>query len=343
MKPALVSLFLILALFNLSACEQPGSSRGPAQTALDDGSGQTPNTDPPGGPSEIGCETNSSGPYAGIVGGQAVDSKSWIAKGIVFVVQEYQVDRDTRTSICTGSLIDRNLVLTAAHCVDRSANNVARLTVYFTHQPECDSNLGRLSSKKKSVAEVKVHPYWSSNSNTVTNRGDLAILRIHGKAPNTYEPLKLAKDFLPLTEGGRITIAGYGMTNPDYYGDFGGTITLRFADALPISSTEKTYLSQLTDDWNEYNNLSSNEMLYIDQSRGKGICGGDSGGPSFLKNAANEPIVTGVASFVMNPRNSNRLCAYVAAHTSTFFHKLWIENTFKAMRTAESSFETPFR
>ncbi len=343
MKSALISLFLILSIYQLSACEQPGGSSGPASAILDDGGGDGSNTptDPPTGPSEIACEV--SGPSTGIVGGQAVDSKAWIAKGTVFVVQEYQVDRDTRTSICTGSLIDKNMVLTAAHCVDRSKGNVARLSVYFTHQPECDSHLGRLSQKKKAVAELKIHPYWSSNSNTVTNRGDLAMLRIYGKAPNTYQPLKLAKEFLPLAEGAKVMIAGYGMTNPDYYGDFGGTVTLRTSEASPISAAEKAYLVQLTDDADEFNNESSNEMLYIDQSRGHGICGGDSGGPSLLKNAAGEPIVTGVASFVMNPRNSNRLCAYVAAHTSTFFHKLWIENTFKEMRTAESTYETPFR
>jgi len=347
MKPVISILTLSLGLTLLAACDQPGGSSRPTQSMLDEG---PPADNPPfddgtgeGSAEPVCVSRRSSEAFSGIVGGEAVDNNSWIAKGVVFVVQEYQVDRDTRTSICTGSLIDRNLVLTAAHCVDKSRANTAQLSIYFTTQPECDSQHGRLHQSKKSVAEVRVHPYWSSSNNTATNRGDLAMIRIYGKAPNTYEPVKLTKDFIPLPETQKVTIAGYGMTNPDYYGDFGGSISLRFTDAFPITAVEKTYLQQLTDDVNEFNNQPSNEMLYIDQSRGRGVCGGDSGGPSFITNAQSEPVVTGVASYVMNPKDSNRLCAYVAAHTSTYFHKIWIETTFNEMRTSESSFLTPYR
>ncbi len=351
MKPLFAILALTLGL-SVTACDQPGSSNKPVQSTLDQAEDVPPNENGAGnggagGAAEPVCAlhqtTASSQPQAGIVGGEAVQTDSWIAKGVVFVVQEYQVDRETKTSICTGSLIDKNLVLTAAHCVDKSQNNTAQLSVYFTAIPECDSQHGRLHQSKKSVAEVRIHPNWTTNSTAAANRGDLAMIRIYGKAPNTYEPLKLTKEFIPLNDAQKITVAGYGMTNPNYYGDFGGSISLRFAEATPISATEKTYLTQLTDDAAEFSNLSANEMLYIDQSQGRGVCGGDSGGPSFLKNAAGEPVVTGVASYVMNPRDSTRLCAYVAAHTSTYFHKIWIETTFRAMRTAESSYETPFR
>lgn len=345
MKPFLSSLILFSSLFIFAACDQPGGSNQPMQSALD--GDNNPPSNPGGGgdngagPSEPNCSASRT--PAGIVGGEAVDANSWIAKGIVFLMQEYQVDREMRTSICTATLIDRNLILTAAHCVDRAANNVARLSVFFTYRPECDSQMGKLHQSKKSVAEVRIHPFWNPSSTASTNRGDLAMIRIYGKAPNQYQPMKLTKEFIPLAAEKKVTIAGYGMTNPDYYGDFGGSISLRVAEATPISELEKTYLTQLTDDSTEFSNLSSNEMLYIDQSRGKGVCGGDSGGPSFLKNAQGEYVVTGVASFVMNPNNSNRLCAYVAAHTSTYFHKTWIESTFRQMRTLESSYETPYR
>jgi secreted trypsin-like serine protease len=326
----------------LTACDS-GSSHRTVQSPPDSG-GEDPTSNDSGGATEPTCATtHEPGLPSGIVGGQAVDGTSPVSKGIVFLMQQYQVDNTSRTSICTATLIDTNLIITAAHCVDRSQNNVANLSVYFTYRPECDSQLGRLHQSKKSVAEVRIHPFWNPNNNLATSRGDLAMIRIYGKAPSTYHPMKLAKDFVPMTDDEKITIAGYGMTNPDYYGSFGGSVALRMAEASPITAVQKNFLIQLTDDANEFNNQSSNEMLYIDQTHGKGVCGGDSGGPSFAKNAAGDMVVTGVASFVMNPNNSNRLCAYVAAHTSTYFHKNWIETTFRQMRTAESLNETPFR
>lgn len=340
LKSALVLLFISLFAL-LTACEQPGGSRQ-IQSTLDGGD-QSYDDSNGSGASEPPCPATRASIPAGIVGGQAVEENSWLAKGIVFLTQEYQVDRDTRTSICTATLIDQNIILTAAHCVDRARNNVARLSVYFTYRPECDSQHGTLHRSKKNVAEVRIHPFWNPADTSVSSRGDVALIRIYGKAPSSYRPMKLTNEFITLSENLKITVAGYGMTNPDYYGDFGGSISLRVAEAAPITAAEKNYLVQLTDDWNEFNNSSSNEMIYIDQSRGKGVCGGDSGGPSFLKNAQGEHVVTGVASFVMNPHNSNRLCGYVAAHTSTFYHRAWIESTFRQMRTLESIRESPYQ
>jgi secreted trypsin-like serine protease len=83
-------------------------------------------------------------------------------------------------------------------------------------------------------------------------------------------------------------------------------------------------------------------MLYIDQSQGRGICGGDSGGPSIMKNLSGEDVITGIASFVMNPDDPFKLCGYVAAHTSVYFHRDWLQKTFDELKTNETILQTPF-
>jgi secreted trypsin-like serine protease len=340
-------LFVLCSSFLFFGCDKPSSKNADlTQQPYDWNQGQ-------GGESPVSeCQSNrTSNRPVGIVGGEDVGATTWLAKGIVFLMQSYR-DADGRelNSICTASLIDSNIVLTAAHCVDKIRTGDATLSVYFTSQPECESHNGSLQKRRHYVSAVRIHPNWDPEASRVSNRGDIALVRISGKAPSVYKPLKLAGSFVPVTESSPILIAGYGMVNPNYYGDFGGPIALRVAQAPGINSAEREILSSLSqtsfpeaDSSHEFNNSATNEMLYIDQTKGKGICGGDSGGPSMMKNANGTDVVTGVASFVMNPEDPNLLCGYVAAHTSVFFHKDWIAQTFLALRNADSTVVSPFQ
>lgn len=299
----------------------------------------------------VECHSGGVSPSVGIVGGENVQKDSWVASGVVFIIQEYEDFGSKRTSICTGSLIDTNMVLTAAHCVDQSQFNYRKnLKVYFTSQPECESINNTLERRKRLVSGVRIHPLWNPLSSSTTNRGDIALLRLAQKAPAPYVPLKLAAQFIPIPDGFPVIITGFGMVNPDYYGDFGGPISLRIGEAPPITPAERAQLAELvgpgangTSPTAEFENLPGNEMIYIDQTQGQGICGGDSGGPSILKNQNGDFVVTGVASFVMNPMNHNALCAYVAAHTSVVFHRGWIESAFRDLKNGDSTLETPFQ
>lgn len=339
---AILSLFLIF----ISACSSNSDPQSSSEQNLQPYTWEREE----GNESEdLECPAGGVSPSVGIVGGEQVLKDSWIAKGTVFIVQEFSDFGNRKTSICTGSLIDANIVITAAHCVDRSEFNYqSNLSVYFTHQPECESANHSLNKKRRSVTAVRIHPLWDPMSSQTTNRGDLALVRISEKAPKGYSPLKLSSQFIPVPSGFPILITGYGMVNPDYYGEFGGPISLRVGTAPPISEEERAYLKQLTGAIDgtagayQFDNLSANEMLYIDQSKGQGICGGDSGGPSIVKDANGRFVVTGVASFVMNPRDSNLLCAYVAAHTSVVYHKAWIESAFREIRNENSVLETLF-
>lgn len=341
-------LSLLCLSFLFMACAKPADSK-PAATSVapydwnsDEGAADDTSND---------CQSTNNRP-AGIVGGQDVHTNNWLAEGIVFLMQTFKdTEGVEHTSICTASLIDTNIVLTAAHCVDKYKDEGTKINVYFTPQPQCEKSHGRLQKKKRSVVEVRIHPNWTPDETKTTDRGDLAMIRIGGRAPASYKPLKLATEFLPLSESIPVLVAGYGMVNPDYFGDFGGEISLRVTQAPGISASEKEALVSLAgSDYsafpilpNEFDNAPTNEMLYIDQSHGRGICGGDSGGPSLMKTPTGQDVVTGVASFVMNPSDPTMLCGYVAAHTSVFFHKDWITQTFQQLRNQDSTLLTPFQ
>lgn len=330
---------ITLVLFSfLTACTQPKEGAPPANRQ-----GYNWMDDPESHANEAVC-ANSENFSSGIFGGQILDKDSWLAKGTVFILQSYSRDGEQHTSICTGSLIDRNMVLTAAHCVDRARNSLSRIAVYFTTEPECDSLHNRLESKRKHVASLRIHPNWDPDDSRTTDRGDIALLRLQSQAPKAYKPLKLSNEFVPLVPGVEVLVAGYGMANPNYYGDFGGPISLRVAKAPAISTEERELLSQVGDmPITEFANQPSNEMLYIDQTTGQGICGGDSGGPSLMRNSKGQFVVTGVASYVMNPQDPSLMCGYVAAHTSILFHRAWIEQAYMEMKTSDSSTEPLFQ
>ncbi len=287
----------------------------------------------------------------GIVGGEDVPKNNWLGKGIAFLMQNYRSeDGRNRNSICTASLIDKNILLTAAHCVDKFVEGTeSSLSVYFTNKPECENSKGQLGRVKRQVSAVRIHPYWNPNEARMQNRGDLALIRLKDKAPDYYKPLQLASQFVPLSEITPILVAGYGMVNPNYYGEFGGDISLRVTQVQGISPEKKMSLLSLTqahdaadEEYREFDNTAANEMLYVDQSQGKGICGGDSGGPSLMKTPAGQDVITGVASFVMNPEDPYLLCGYVAAHTSVIYYKDWISTTFEELRNADTQARSPF-
>lgn len=330
-----VTCFLLWSSIFLLSCAKPADS-GISETAnqydwnsgTDNGIGE--------------CDHTSKNSYsAGIVGGEAVHNNNWLAKGIVLLVQTSKNDKgQSQTSMCTASLIGADIILTAAHCVDKSVQEPSNLNVYFTPQPQCEQEQGRLEKVKQSVMQIKVHPNWRMEDENVANRGDIALVRLKKSAPLTYKPLKIASDFISLSESSPILVAGFGMTNPNYNGNFGGPVALRATQVSGLSQNQKTFLLQLIQNdpselaiyENEFNNLSTNEMLYIDQSQGRGICSGDSGGPSFMKTAEGEDVIAGVASFVMNPSNPKLLCGFIGAHTNVFYYKNWIFQTLQELK-----------
>ena len=157
--------------------------------------------------------------------------------------------------ICSGTLIAPNLVLTAAHCIDPQAKNLA---VVF------DTEIKKASKDRtRAVVDYRINPLWLTNQNEVRNTGDIAVLRFEGRAPAGYEPAPLLGDSQYLRNGATSTMAGYGLSWTFVIG--AGSGTLRSTN-LKIDD----------------NNFSETEVM-IGQSVKRGICSGDSGGPAYMQ------------------------------------------------------------
>jgi secreted trypsin-like serine protease len=268
----------------------------------------------------------------GIVGGGLLKKDSSLAKGIVYIQTK---DFEGYAYMCTGSLIAKDLVLTAAHCIEGVKKN-SDLTVAFTHQPECDASKN-IKSEVIAVEAFRIHSAWK-NPEFPNERGDLAMIKLKSQAPAPWKPLKLATEFIPM-ENSKIVVAGFGADSLS--GKESSSVSLRIAVVAPTQETEKEYFGKVATSAELkkekisllMENSEKDELLYISQSDGVGVCSGDSGGPSLMQDPSSGRFVqTGVASVVLRIEE-DRLCGFAGGHTSIHFHRQWIEETAKALRS----------
>lgn len=182
-----------------------------------------------------------------VVGGEDVTNVDPFAYSVVGIINM------EKGSLCTGTLIDRSHVLTAAHCLPHNVNSLRVFT-------------GLSKKDKTSVLDAVsfvATPQWQTRSSEEMDRGDLAIIKFTGDLPRQYKGIEFVSPSF-LKEGDQVLIAGYGRSDGVKKV---GTGTLR-----------KTYLQVA----NPYHG--ETEVLF-DQSQGKGACHGDSGGPAFLVTA----------------------------------------------------------
>lgn len=83
---------------------------------------------------------------------------------------------DGGCSLCGGSLIDTNWILTAAHCVTKNARTLPASGITVT-LGEHDTQLDEGSEQRLKVSEVFVHSSYTTTSNGV-ERNDIAMLKL---------------------------------------------------------------------------------------------------------------------------------------------------------------------
>jgi secreted trypsin-like serine protease len=169
---------------------------------------------------------------------------------------------------CGASLIDRNSVLTAAHCVQGTPKRPLRVTVGRTVQ----SGSGGATRR---VSRIAIHPRFNGVSNvrydaavlTLNNPvGGIPAIRLAGVSQNALEnPGRLA------------TVAGWGNTIKQPAGGNNGS---RYPDRMRVASVPIVSDARARD---VYGPSFVGRLMVAAGREGKDTCSGDSGGPMFSR------------------------------------------------------------
>lgn len=233
----------------------------------------------------------------GIVGGVVVPAGNVITKSIVAVYDA------SEGALCTGSLLENNIVLTAAHCVAEDPSN---MYVMF------DLSLSS-SSEKRQVDKAQVTPYWAANQGNAKNTGDLALLHFTGDVPSGYEPATFLSNAKLLKKGATVILAGYGISDG---------VTQEGAGVLRAANVKISDAK-----------FSSTEIK-LDQTKGQGACHGDSGGPAYIYSQG-QYLLWGVTSRGVNDPNND--CTRYSAYTNALVYQSWIQQTAKKLTNSVRS------
>lgn len=200
-----------------------------------------------------------------IVGGTETNYESWTA-----AVGLWYDQGGGYGNICTATLIDPEVLITAGHCVYLKTQGIdavkypSRLDVLGGAEI---IGLGRISYSK--AAKIVVHPEWTGD--LLWGSVDLAMIKL--TTPITsLEPygLRNKSDTVKVGEAGKIV--GYGLTSSSEMSTAGFH---RVGDTTVLTAVE-------------------NHLLELGNPAG--TCMGDSGGPFFTKRAG-KWLLTGVTSF----------------------------------------------
>lgn len=209
---------------------------------------------------------------AAIIGGKKIQEDDVIGKSTVALVADIiMTDGQRGQGICTGSLLRSNVVLTAAHCIPQGPD-VKEASIYVVFGKDLRK---QNEVKVRLVTDYVIHEKYGRANLGGEDENDIALLKFSGDLPEGFQLAELLQDDSLVKPSSKVTLAGYGFVWTDGEESYSDN-TLRKVDVNVIEHF-------------------GNTEVVLDQSKGRGACHGDSGGPAFLE-VEGKQLIWGITS-----------------------------------------------
>lgn len=245
-----------------------------------------------------------------IIGGIKATSTDAITSSTVALIT---VDAYGIMAYCTGTLVSKNLVLTAAHCLKE---NQYKPSIFFGEVlPSFDEQ-----SKLLQVSEWVTHPEYGwtydDNHSAISTHHDIALIKLQSEIPAMAQPVPILDSSVQVKVGDSLLLTGYGLIDDLNYKMAEGLNYVR----VPVAD------------------LLTN-IIVTDQTNARGACNGDSGGPAFLETDKGL-VVVGVTR---GPHGEVSDCHHYGEYTNaTMFKDFILQQAHRLMAEPPQFTTRPF-
>lgn len=169
--------------------------------------------------------------------------------------------------MCTGVFINYDTLITAAHC-----NITNDSSLYITLYKENDPSKAQYLYLQKGDFRYTKHPRYVHTGQATDYDLSVVVLKNGKRLPEGFTPAEfVTSDYASATDPGQPAfLVGSGMT---------GT---------------STYASQLWFQRGTISQFTGAAQMMVESAYGKGVCGGDSGGPVFVQGPNGRLMLYGV-------------------------------------------------
>jgi secreted trypsin-like serine protease len=259
-----------------------------------------------------GCTISTEAPSDGaleraensIIGGQEASPGEWPWQALI--LQEDEEDGELVQKMhCGAVVLNRNWVLTAAHCVFNVLTPLdpATLTV-VAGDHQLDASIG--NEQVRGIAQVVIHPNYGSayrdesgSVHSASYFNDVALIRLDQPLTlnQRVQPIALSNQYLPA--GTQVFATGWGLMDPDSDGPANVLQELSTAvvDPALCANVMRDDIEQDLGGDSPIDVNGAHICIGTPAPNPKTACKGDSGGPLVTRDAAGNWSLAGITSW----------------------------------------------